>query len=98
MHAKKDGSHDCDLCMYCKQVGHYEVVCMDKFMGKPKSQKATTTRTNLESSDKEQFEESGEEAMESAEIKATSSTILTQLLEQQKALAAQIMALCEEDF
>jgi hypothetical protein len=43
------GSHNCDLCVYCKRVGHREVVCMDKFMGKPKGQKAAVTGEGNES-------------------------------------------------
>jgi hypothetical protein len=69
---------------------------MDKFMGKPKSQKAAATGVEIGGSNEELFEES-EEKVEPAEIKVTNSTILTQLLEQHKVLAAQIMALCEED-
>jgi len=42
-HAKKDGSHKRDLCPYCKCVGHRETVCMDKFLGRPKGQKAAAT-------------------------------------------------------
>jgi hypothetical protein len=43
MHARKDGNHNRDLCAYCKRVRHQETMCMDKFMGKPKGQKAAAT-------------------------------------------------------
>jgi hypothetical protein len=43
VHARKDGNHEHDQCNYCKHVGHREVVCMEKFMGKPKGQKAVAT-------------------------------------------------------
>jgi len=39
-YARKDGNHECDLCAHCKHVGHREVVCMGKFMGRSKGQKA----------------------------------------------------------
>jgi hypothetical protein len=71
---------------------------MDKFMGRPKSQKAAATGVEIGGSDEEPFEECEEEEVEPAEIKATNSTTLAQLLEQQKALAAQIATLREEDF
>jgi hypothetical protein len=94
-HARKDGNHDRDLCAYCKRVGHRETVCMDKFMGKPKGQKAAATveREDGELSPNEPFEESEEE-----EAAATTTVMLAWLVEQQKALADQIAALHEEDF
>ena len=94
-HAKKDGAHERDLCVYCKRVGHRDVVCMDKFMGKPKSQKAAATATDGLSSDEEFLLSEGEEK---AEVAATNATDLTQLLEQQNALADQIAAAREQDF
>ena len=96
VHAKKDGSHDRDLCMYCKRVGHREVVCMDKFMGQPKAQKAGAMGDGL-SSDDESLTTTPEES-EDAKVAATNMTILSQLLEQQKTLADQITALRKQDF
>ena len=43
VHAQREGNHNRDLCGYCKRVGHREVVCMDKFLGRAKEQKAATT-------------------------------------------------------
>ena len=37
-HAKRDRHYERDLCAYCKRHGHCEGVCMDKFLGRPKSQ------------------------------------------------------------
>jgi hypothetical protein len=96
-HLKKDGSHDRDVCMYCKRVGHREVVCMDKFMGKPKSQKAAATG-NYGLSDDEEFPISEEEEERSASVAATSSVTLSQLLDQQKVLEDQIAAIRNQDF
>jgi Retrotransposon gag protein len=94
-HFKKDGSHDRDLCTYCKRAGHREVVCMDKFMGKPKSQKAAAV--GIEGlSDNEEFPISEEE--EGVAVAATSSPVLSQLLEQQEILAVKIAALRDQDF
>ena len=42
-HTKKDGNHECNICAYCKHVGHQEPVCMDKFLKKACSQKAAET-------------------------------------------------------
>jgi hypothetical protein len=94
VHARKDGNYDRDLCTYCKHVGHQETVCMDKFMGKPKGQKAATTveRDDGELSPNEIFEESEEETI------AATTLMLARLVEQQKALADQIAALREENF
>jgi hypothetical protein len=70
---------------------------MDKFMGKPKGQKAAATveRDDGESelSPNETFKESEEES-----ASVTTTLTLARLVEQQKALADQIAALCEEDF
>jgi hypothetical protein len=43
VHSKRDGNHNCDLCRYCKKVGHQEIVCMDKFLKQAKGQKAAAT-------------------------------------------------------
>jgi hypothetical protein len=97
VHARKDGNHDRDLCAYCKRVGHQEAVCMDRFMGKPKGQKAAATveRDDGELSPDEAFAESEEEEESAA---ATTTLMLARLVEQQKALADQIAALHEQDF
>lgn len=96
VHAKKDGSHDRDLCAYCKRVGHREVVCMDKFLGRPKGQKAAATG---EGDEVEVEVELGTPESEWEEgIAATHAKSLAQLMEQQKALAEQIAALREQDF
>jgi len=36
VHTKKDGGHNCDLCVYYKHVRHRDTVCMDKFLKRPK--------------------------------------------------------------
>jgi hypothetical protein len=96
LHTKKDGNHDRDLCSYCKRVGHREVVCMDKFTGWPKSQKAAATGEGGGM----EIDTPGEtsEGSEKTETTAITAATLTQLLEQQKILANQIATLHEEDF
>ena len=53
IHTKKDGHHEQNLCKYCLQVGHLESMCINKFLGKPKSQKVAVTEVeeNLEKED-----------------------------------------------
>ena len=98
VHSKKEGGHDRDLCTYCKQVGHKEVVYMDKFMGKPKGQKVAATdegsKTDLDSLGEDSEEN---KAKETAAATATTTT-LAQLVQQQKTLADQLAALREMDF
>jgi hypothetical protein len=96
-HARKDGNHDRDLCAYCKRVGHRETVCMDKFMSKPKGQKAAAT-TERDDGELESGPEEGLEEFEEERAAATTTLTLAQLVEQQKALAEQIAALREQDF
>jgi hypothetical protein len=96
VHTKKEGSHERDLCAYCKRVGHRKTVCMDKFMGRPKSQKAAATG-KFESTDEETLGMTPEES-EKLGAARDNATILAQLLEQQKALADQITALRDQDF
>ena len=96
VHAKKDGSHDRDLCNYCRRVGHREIVCMDKFMGKPKAQKVAATG-EVEVSDEETLGEMSE-GSEDVETVAANTITLAQLAEQQKILAEQITALHDQDF
>jgi hypothetical protein len=93
-HARKDGNHDRDLCAYCKRVGHQETVCMDKFLKRPKGQKAAATVGG----DNGEPELSPEEESEEENVAATTTLTLARLVEQQKALAEQIAALREEDF
>jgi hypothetical protein len=96
VHARKDGNHERDQCNYCKRVGHREVVCMEKFMGKPKGQKAAATDQGEEVGTSTPDEGSGEPEGEG--LAATTAITLAQLVEQQKALAEQIAALHEQDF
>jgi Retrotransposon gag protein len=96
VHARKDGNHERDQCNYCKHVGHREVVCMEKFMGKPKGQKAAATDQGEEVGTSTPDEGSGEPEGEG--LAATTAITLAQLVEQQKALAEQIAALREQDF
>lgn len=84
-HVKKDGGHDREICNYCRRAGHREVVCMDKFLKKPRSQRASAT-----------VEGEGEAqtaASTSTPSAVDTSVLLAQLMEQQKLLAEQIAAL-----
>ena len=98
VHSKKEGGHDHNLCTYSKRVSHKEVVCMDKFMGKPKGQKAAATdegsKTDLDSLGEDSEEN---EAKEMAVATAIATT-LAQLVQQQKTLADQLAALRKMDF
>jgi hypothetical protein len=98
VHAKKDGSHDRDLCAYCKRVGHREIVCMDKFLGRPKGQKAAAMEGESEVEVEEEVGTPEEESEWGQSIAATQAKSLAQLMEQQKTLADQIAALREQDF
>jgi hypothetical protein len=69
---------------------------MDKFMGKPKAQKAAATG-EVEVSDEETLGEMSE-GSEDMETVAANTITLTQLVEQQKILAEQITALRDQDF
>lgn len=98
-HAKKDGSHDRDLCAYCKRVGHREVVCMDKFLGRAKAQKAAATSVVAEEGGVEiDVSDLTSQKSDDVETIASTSTSLTQLVEQQKNLVEQINAWRELDF
>lgn len=113
LHTKKDGKHEHDLCSYCKCVGHRETVCMDRFLGRPHSQKAAATEEeeSLFNGISDIMSQAGSsEGSEVAEAAATSGIPLTrvpvvipgaalsQVLEQQKVLLEQIAALREQDF
>jgi hypothetical protein len=69
---------------------------MDKFMERPKSQKAAASGLEGLSDDEEFPISDGED--EGAALAATSSSTLSQLLEQQKSLADQIAVLRAQDF
>ena len=84
-HVKKDGGHDREVCNYCRRVGHREVVCMDKFLKKPRSQRASATA--------EGEGEAQTAASTSTPPAADTAGLLAQLMEQQKLLAEQIAAL-----
>ena len=113
-HAKKDGGHERDHCAHCNRPGHRESVCMERFLGKPKTQKtAATEEASGSDFDPLEWVEGLPEGSVIAEIASTSSSttrvateiVLNQLLEQQKvtakqqkALAEQIAALRDQDF
>ena len=84
-HVKKDGGHDREICNYCRRVGHRELVCMDKFLKKPRSQRVAATT--------EGEEEPQTAASTSNPAAVDTSALLAQLLEQQKLLAEQIAAI-----
>jgi hypothetical protein len=69
---------------------------MDKFMGRPKGQKAAATSEvgEVEVSTPEEISEDSEKETAAA----STMTTLGQLMEQQKALADQIAAWREQDF
>ena len=99
MHTKKDGGHDCNLCAYCKRVGHRDTICMDKFLKRPKGQKAATTGEEVEQgfSTLEEYSE-GSEGEKIAATESTTVTTLARLVQQQKTLTDQIAALHKLDF
>jgi hypothetical protein len=98
-HTIKDGRHERDLCGHCKRTGHREVVCMEKFLGRNRGQKAaaTTEDNNSEPDFPDLDTEEEERAMIQATKIASTKTALAELKEQQKVLAEKIAAL-EEDF
>jgi hypothetical protein len=95
-HTKKEGGHERDLCAHCKHVGHQDIVCMDKFLGRAKGQKAAAAsgenEVELIISDELSKMSEGEG------VAATTSITLAQLVQQQKVLGDQIVALREMDF
>ena len=96
-HTRKDGNHEREICKFCQRVGHREPVCMDKFLGKPKNQKAAAT---MEEEDpfEEGISEEESDGLEEARVAATNIDTLAQLLEQQKALTEEIAKWREEGF
>jgi hypothetical protein len=112
-HTKKDGNHEHDLCSYCKRMGHRVMVCMDKFLGRPQSQKAAATEEEesiFDGISDIMLQDGSSEGSEIAGIAAASglpltrvpvvvpSATLSQVLEQQKVLMGQIAALSKKDF
>ncbi len=98
-HNKRDGNHKRKICTYCHHVGHQDVVCLDKFLGKPKGQQIAAMMEELEREVESLRLSPGEfEKIEEVKIAATTSVTLTQLLEQQKQLSKQISAWREQDF
>ena len=99
VHARKDGSHEREICGYCRRVGHREVVCMDKFLGKARGQQVAAMMEEMEREAESPGLSSGEsEEGEKEQVAATNEVTLAQLLEQQKALADQIAAWRQQDF
>ena len=96
-HARKDGNHEREICKFCQRVGHREPVCMDKFLGKPKGQKAAAT-TEEEDPYEESVSEEESEELKEAWVAATNNNTLAQLLEQQKTLTEEIAKWREEGF
>jgi Retrotransposon gag protein len=97
-HTRKDGHHERDLCKYCMRVCHLELACIDKYMGRPKSQKTAAMLGEGDPFEEDFLEGEPEEEAKGAQVAATYPNALTQLLEQQKALADQITAWREEGF
>ena len=98
-HTKRDGHHERDICKFCLRVGHREPVCIDKFLGKPKGQKAAATVGDEEDLFEEDLSEEEEpEGLEEARVAATDSDALAQILEQQKVLMERIADWKGEDF
>ena len=97
-HARREGNYDCNLCGYCKRVGHWEVVCMDKFLGWARGQNAAATVEENTSEEEENvlYGESSEES-DQATVAAMTLATLAELKEQQKVLSEKIAAL-EADF
>ena len=98
-HNKRDGNHEHEVCTYCRRVGHRDMVCLDKFMRKPKGQQIAAMMEELEREAESPGLSSAEsEEVERVKIAATTNATLTQLLEQQKQLSEQISAWREQDF
>jgi hypothetical protein len=92
-HAKRDGNHDRDLC-----TGHREVVCLNKFVGKAKSQKAAAVVLPSETDSGVNTPEEAFVNFNDTETVASTSMTLTGLLDQQKSLAEQITVWRDSDF
>jgi hypothetical protein len=71
---------------------------MDKFLGRPKGQKAAATREGNKVEVEAELGIPEKESEWQEGIAATQMKSLAQLMEQQKALADQIVALCKQDF
>ena len=70
---------------------------MDKFLGKPKSQKAAAMMEEEDPSE-EGISKEESDGLEEARVAATNTDTLAQLLEQQKALMEEIAKWREEGF
>lgn len=97
-HTKKDGNHDQDLCPYCKHIGHREVVCIKKFLGQPRAQKATVAVLTEEGSIRNDSPDKASSKSDNTKMVALTLTTLAQLIEQQKSLAEQVAVLRDSDF
>lgn len=89
-HTKKDGNHNQDLCQYCKHTRHCKVICWVKLAGWAKSQKAAAVALAPEDNYEISAPDESPPNSENAKAVASASTILAQLVEQQKNLAKQI--------
>ena len=95
-HTKKDRHHEHDLHGYCKRPGHREGICMDKFLGRPKSQKVAAV---LEEEELDiEMPEGGQLGGREMEVTPTTRATLAQLLAQQSVLMEWIAEWKEEDF
>ena len=99
VHTRKKGNHGHDLCGYCKKVGHWETVCLDKFMAWERKQKAAATieDSSLSMDFSLNLSDNESEDVNPAMLDMTTSTTLDDLKEQQKVLMEKIVAL-EKDF
>ena len=86
-HVKKDGGHDREVCNYCRRVGHREVVCMDKYLKRPRSQKLAATVEDVED------DQSVASSSSQPTAAGASADVLNKLLDQQRLLAEQIVKL-----
>ena len=86
-HVKKDGGHDREVCNYCRRVGHQEVVCMDKYLKRPRSQKLAAMVEDVED------DQSVASSSSQPTAAGASADVLNKLLDQQRLLAEQIVKL-----
>jgi hypothetical protein len=84
-HTKKAGGHDQEICHHCQKAGHRANVCFDKYMGKEKKVKATSTETAAATAPS---------VLSTPAPPSTSQAdVIRMMMEQQKELAAQLEAL-----
>ena len=79
VHTKKEGCHECGICTHCKWVGHWEVVCFQKFTGRPKVQTVAVVTTEFIESLGVNSSGGLLEDLDKEEIVATTSTTSTAL-------------------